>query len=125
MDSGVTLRPARLSDRDAIAALMTQLGYPSTPGDMEGRLARLLAHADYTAVVAESGHDVVALVIVHIEHGLEHDAVDGRILGLVVDDRWRGRGLGKRLVQHMERWCQDRGAGRILLTSANRRADAH
>jgi GNAT superfamily N-acetyltransferase len=122
---GVTLRSADVSDSIAIAALMTELGYPSKAPDIQRRLTRLLAHADYTAVVAESKGEVVGLIIVHLEHGLEYDAVDGRIMGLVVDDRWRGRGLGKHLMQHMERWCQERGAGRVLLTSANRRADAH
>ena len=104
---------------------MTQLGYPSTPQDSERRLKRMLAHADYAGVVAESDDEVVALVLVHLEHGLEYDAIYGRIMGLVVDDRWRGRGLGKQLMQHVERWCKDRGADRIVLTSANRRLDSH
>jgi len=104
---------------------MTQLGYPSTPQDSQRRLTRMLAHADYAGVVAESDDEVVALVLVHLEHGLEYDAIYGRIMGLVVDDRWRGRGLGKQLMQHVERWCKDRGADRIVLTSANRRLDSH
>jgi len=120
-----TFRAAELSDAPAIAALMTQLGYPSTPQDIERRLTRMLAHADYTAVVAESGHDIAGLVLVHIEHGLEYDAVYGRIMGLVVDERWRGRGLGKQLMQQMERWCKGQGADRIVLTSGNQRSDAH
>jgi GNAT superfamily N-acetyltransferase len=28
-------------------------------------------------------------------------------------------------MQYMERWCKDRGADRIVLTSANRRLDSH
>jgi len=121
----VTFRSVQLSDAPAVAALMTQLGYPSTPQDSERRLKRMLAHADYAGVVAESDDEVVALVLVHLEHGLEYDAIYGRIMGLVVDDRWRGRGLGKQLMQHVERWCKDRGADRIVLTSANRRLDSH
>ena len=121
----MTFRSVQLSDAPAVAALMTQLGYPSTPQDSQRRLTRMLAHADYAGVVAESDDEVVALVLVHLEHGLEYDAIYGRIMGLVVDDRWRGRGLGKQLMQHVERWCKDRGADRIVLTSANRRLDSH
>lgn len=121
----VTIRNAGLSDSTAIAALMTQLGYPSTPAEIDTRLTRMLAHPDYTAVVAEDGSDVVGLVLAHLEHGLEYDAIYGRIMGLVIDERWRGRGLGKRLMQHMERWCKEQGASRIVLTSANRRVDSH
>jgi GNAT superfamily N-acetyltransferase len=121
----VILRNAELSDAGAVAALMTQLGYPSTPAQIEPRLTRMLADPDYTAVVAEDGSDVVGLVLVHLEHGLEYDAIYGRIMGLVIDERWRGQGLGKRLMQHMERWCREQGADRIVLTSANRRLDSH
>ena len=121
----VTIRDARLSDAGVIAALMTQLGYPSTPKEIDARLTRMLAHPDYTGVVAESGNEVVALVLVHLEHGLEYDAIYGRIMGLVVDERWRGRGLGKQLMRHTERWCKEQGASRIVLTSANRRIDSH
>ena len=125
MTMDVTLRNAGLSDATAIAALMTQLGYPSTPGQIEPRLTRMLAHPDYTGIVAEDGGDVVGLVLVHLEHGLEYDAIYGRIMGLVIDERSRGRGLGKLLMRHVERWCKDQGADRIVLTSANRRIDSH
>jgi GNAT superfamily N-acetyltransferase len=121
----VTIRDTGIADATAIAALMTQLGYPSTPTQIEARLARMLAHPDYIALVAEAEDGVVALVLVHLEHGLEYDAIYGRIMGLVVDERWRGRGLGKRLMWHVEQWCKAQGAGRIVLTSANRRVDAH
>lgn len=121
----VTLRNAEPADAASLATLMTQLGYPSTPHQIETRLARMLAHYDYTAVVAEAGNEVVALVLVHLEHGLEYDATYGRIMGLVVDEGWRGRGLGKQLMRHMEHWCKAQGADRIVLTSATRRVDSH
>lgn len=121
----MTLRPAGLSDSTTIAALMTQLGYPSTPAQIETRLTRMLEHPDYAAVVADADGEVVALVLIHLERGLEYDAVYGRIMGLVIDERWRGRGLGRELMAYTERWCKDQGAERIVLTSANRRADAH
>jgi GNAT superfamily N-acetyltransferase len=125
MAGDVIIRSAEQADAGPISALMTQLGYPSTPSQIDPRLARMLAHPDYTALVAEAGRDVVALVIVHLEHNLEYDAIYGRIMGLVVDEGWRGRGLGKRLMWHVEQWCKAQGAGRIVLTSANRRVDSH
>ena len=114
-----------------MAGLMTQLGYPSTPIEIERRLARMLPHPDYAAVVAdaESPDDadgaLVGLVLLHFEHGLEYDSAYGRIMGLVIDEKWRGRGLGRQLMDHAEQWCRDRGGDRIVLTSANRRTDSH
>ena len=48
-----------------------------------------------------------------------------RITGLVVVARWRGRGIGRLLMNHMERWCKNRGAHSLILTSGNHRVDAH
>ena len=121
----MTLRPAVLADSQAVAALMTQLGYPAAPIEIERRLARLLAHPDYAAVVAETGGELAGLILLHLEQGLEYDSAYCRVMGLVIDERWRGRGLGRHLMDHAEQWCKDRGGDRVLLTSANRRDDAH
>ena len=129
--SDVPSRAATLSDSPAIASLMTQLGYPSTPLEIERRLERLLSSPDYQTIVAEAPGEpgkiveVVGLVLLHLEYGLEYDAAYGRVMGLVIHEGWRGRGLGRQLMQYAERWCGERGADRIVLTSASRRADAH
>src|SRR5262245_7861960 len=51
---GVTLRQASITDSSRIAGLLTQLGYPTTPAEMEDRLAVLLSHSDYATFVAET-----------------------------------------------------------------------
>jgi hypothetical protein len=48
------IRPATLDDADAIAGLVSMLGYPTTPAAMRARLETLLANADHVTLVAEA-----------------------------------------------------------------------
>jgi GNAT superfamily N-acetyltransferase len=119
------LRGATVSDSAPIAALVTQLGYPTTAPDMKGRLERLLSHPEHAMVVAEASGDIVGMVAAQVGYGLEFNGTCGRITGLVVDSRWRGHGVGRILMEHMEVWCRDHGAHSLILTSGNHRVDAH
>jgi GNAT superfamily N-acetyltransferase len=123
--SVIQLRDAALSDSAAIAALVTQLGYPTAGSEMSGRLARLLADPAQAMIVAEASGDVVGLVSAQVGHALEFDGIYARITAMVVDSQWRGRGVGRRLMGHMETWCRERNALSVILTSGHHRADAH
>src|SRR5262245_35994948 len=122
---GVTLRQASITDSSRIAGLLTQLGYPTTPAEMEDRLAVLLSHSDYATFVAETSGQVVGLVGAYLGLALEFDTRYGRLTGLVVDTDWRGRGLGKALMHHVEHWLRNQGVTYITLTSGNHRVEAH
>ena len=122
---GVHVRGATLFDAEAIAALVTQLGYPTAATDMHGRLEHLLPHPDRTMVVAETAQGIVGMAAAQVGPALEFNGIYGRIDGLVVDARWRGRGLGRLLMVHVEEWCKARGAHSLTLTSGHHRPDAH
>jgi GNAT superfamily N-acetyltransferase len=119
------VRGATLSDVEKIAALVSQLGYQTTADDMRLRLERLLPHPEHIMFVAETSGDVVGLVAAHIGQGLENNDPHARVTGLVVDGHWRGGGVGKMLMEHIESWCRNRGVRNVILTSGNHRVDAH
>ncbi|MGB7538614.1 MAG: GNAT family N-acetyltransferase [Anaerolineales bacterium] len=121
----ITVREASAADSAAIARLVTQLGYPATPAEIEGRLAPILAHPDYAMWVAEVSGRVVGLTGVFIHLALEYDGYYGRLLGLVVDEPYRGKGLGKQLLDQTERWLRERGVDKLTLTSGKQRTEAH
>lgn len=54
------IRTARLSDRQAIAELMTALDYPGTEAFLTQRMCQLLAHPDEALLVALEGERVHA-----------------------------------------------------------------
>jgi GNAT superfamily N-acetyltransferase len=121
----VTIRDAQMSDAPAIAGLVTQLGYPTTPADMTERLTRLLADPRQVISVADVSGTLVGMAGACLEHGIELNGVYGRITAVVVDAAARGRGIGAFLVHQLEGWCRDHGADRMTLTSGNHRPDSH
>lgn len=119
------VRQAEISDATTIASLVTQLGYPTGPDDMVDRLKRALGDPRHTVLVADADGDVVGMGAACIEHCLERDSVQGRVTGLVVDEKARGRGVGAFLMQQIEEWSKEHGADRVTLTSGSYRPAAH
>jgi GNAT superfamily N-acetyltransferase len=121
----VRLRPARLEDASALAALSSQLGYPVSPDTLVGRLERLLPRADQVVLVASQDRDAVIGWI----HGSEQDLLETdrrcEILGLVVDRAHRRQGIGQLLVGAVEQWADARGLTEISVRSNVSRADSH
>jgi GNAT superfamily N-acetyltransferase/gamma-glutamylcyclotransferase (GGCT)/AIG2-like uncharacterized protein YtfP len=124
VDASVTVRDAAPPDVAAIASLVGQLGYPTTSEIMKVRLARMLSLAHHAIFVAESSGAVVGVAGASVDHGIEQDSY-GRLTALAVDEQWRGRGVGKLLVQQVEQWCRERGADRLTLTSGHHRVESH
>jgi N-acetylglutamate synthase-like GNAT family acetyltransferase len=117
----VNVRAATAGDAAAIAALLGQLGYPTAPGAVRARLARL----DAEPLVAEDAGAVVGLAAVQIMHVLEHDAPVARLTALVVRADARRRGVARALLDAVEARARAAGCERLHVTTAERRADAH
>jgi amino-acid N-acetyltransferase len=81
----VDLAPARPEDWPAVRALLTQSKLPLDGLDMR------LEHF----VVARDGHDIVGVA------GLEHYGASALLRSVAVDDRWRGTGIGRLLVDRV------------------------
>ena len=48
--------------------------------------------------------------------GSMYRSVPSAELGIAVLDGWRGQGIGRRLIEHLEKWAAERGVERITLT---------
>jgi GNAT superfamily N-acetyltransferase len=123
MNDEPAIRPMRSGDAPAVAALATQLGYPSAADQVRRRLSKL-GQTDGTAVVAEVEGRVAAWLHVEMRYSLVADR-EAQIMALVVDEGCRGRGIGSALMRHAERWAADHGADTVRVGSRITRTDAH
>ena len=121
----MTVRDATVADAGRLAALMTELGYPTTPDQMTARLTRILADADYSTFVACDGATIAGMIGTRTGPLYEFDEPYGQIMVLVIADGYRRRGVGRLLLEAAEAFFNKRGARFAVVTSANRRADAH
>jgi ribosomal protein S18 acetylase RimI-like enzyme len=121
----IAIRLATLADSEPLARLMTELGYPTSPRQMERRLAAILADASYRTFVACDGATMAGAIGTRVGPMYELDQPYGQIMALVVSGAHRRQGVGAQLVQAAESHFIERGAAVSIVTSANRRADAH
>jgi ribosomal protein S18 acetylase RimI-like enzyme len=120
-----TIRPATPADAERLAALMTELGYPTTPVQMSARLMGILADDDYRTLVAEDDGTVVGAIGTRTGPLYEFDEPYGQIMVLVVAEGDRRSGTGGLLLRAAEASFAERGVRFAVVTSANRRVDAH
>jgi GNAT superfamily N-acetyltransferase len=122
--SDVAVRPATPADAPSVAELLGHLGYPAPADAIPPRLARLRANGDAEALVATLGGDVVGLATVHARDVLHHGAPVVQLTALVVPPDRRCLGIGRTLVDAVQAWAVERGADRLVVTTALHRADA-
>ena len=123
--SEVKIRSVCLDDSSAIACLMSQLGYPTSSDEMKERLAAILPDSDYMTFVAEYEEEVVGVIGVGVNRYYEKNGTYGRLLALVVDEKFKGYGTGASLVAEGERWLKEREVSSIVVNSGKQRSDAH
>ena len=104
---------------------MAQLGHPVAEDLAGRRLAGNDGTGELTILVAEDDSGVCAVVAGNLLTILSDASPVLLISAMIVDSARRGRGLGRQLVNGIERWGRGRGARRCLVTTALQRADAH
>jgi GNAT superfamily N-acetyltransferase len=114
----------RDGDVERVAILLTQLGYPSTPQDIARRFSRIDGRDEQGLFVADDGNSVVGWMHVGAHPYLESDE-SAEILGLVVAEGQRSRGIGAALVSAAEKWAAQHGCHVIRVRSRITRDRAH
>ncbi|WP_329239351.1 GNAT family N-acetyltransferase [Actinoallomurus sp. NBC_01490] len=126
MSTDLVIRRARPDDAAAVAALLADLGYPANGADaVRRRLAMWEREPSGVVLVAEDDARVVGTVAVAAAPFLERDGRWGRIVALVTAAGYRGRGIGRRLVEAAERTAGDLGCVRMEVTSGRHRDGSH
>jgi len=120
----VIVRDARNEDAPQIVALLRYLGHPIETHEVVENLARL-AQLRETPLVAVDGTDIIGLIGFHSTVTVHRVSAVGRITVLVVSEDAHGRGVGRALVESVEKRLRESGCELIEVTSNNKRGDAH
>jgi len=125
MADNLAIREAEPSDASEMAALMCELGYETTPTEMETRLRSIRSMPAYQTLVAVVDGRVCGMIGTSAQASYEHNDSAGRILALVVAPTTRRHGIGRALIAAAEENFVRRGIRRIALDTRLTREDAH
>jgi len=120
----VSIRRLTVEDAEAAAELCSQLGYPTSPGDLRERIEELSRAADRVAFAAVVDGQIVGWIDAAMERHLQSPA-SAVIGGLVVREDMRGLGVGKRLCLEVEEWARSKSVPLVRVRSQIKREDAH
>ncbi|WP_199439858.1 GNAT family N-acetyltransferase [Umezawaea beigongshangensis] len=122
----VIVREAEPADAARATDLLHQLGYPgNSEDDVRLRLRRWAELPASTVLVALVDGRVEGLVAVATIPRFERDGMIGRVVALVVSERCRGTGTGKRLLRAAEGYAAERGCDAVEISSSRHRTGAH
>jgi GNAT superfamily N-acetyltransferase len=118
----MTIRAIDREDVEDFCGLARQLGYQADPAYILSRLEKPVA--DETVLMAFEGERAIGWIDARVSETM----LAGRhaeIVGFVVDEGARHRGVGKALLAAAEAWIRGRGLGRVLVRSNVIRERAH
>ena len=124
-DVDLTIRGPEAGDMEALADLMTQLGYETRASEMEMRMETILANKNYATFVAVSEGKVCGMIGTYTCYTYEHNSPSARILALIVSEKMRGRGVGEALIAAAERDLAQRNIRRVAVNARFERTRAH
>jgi PhnO protein len=124
-DVDVTIRATEAADIEALADLMTQLGYETRASEMQMRMEAILADKHYVTFVAVSKGKVCGMIGTFTCYSYEHNSPSGRILVLVVSEKMRRRGVGHALIAAAEKDLAQKNISRIAVNTRFERKEAH
>lgn len=123
----ILIREYMPDDADSLAALTTEMGYPTTGQEMTDRMALISQHPDYETAVAVAGGEIAGYIGLCKSRFWEQNGHFIRIQALVVKKESRRLGIGQKLVDFAEQRARQTGANMLILNCGNRpeRAAAH
>jgi len=120
----IFIRQITPGDAAEVAALSHQLGYPSTTEQMFQNIKAVLATNDRDAYVAVLDDKIIGWIGVYYSVQLESPPYC-EINGLVIDENFRGKGIGKMLIEKIKQWGKEKGTGKLRLHCNVKRKETH
>ncbi len=113
-----------VDDAGAVNLLSQQLGYPLSIQQTLQNINAVLKSKDHTAFVAVIENKIVGWIGAAQSIMLEvmpHCEING----LVIDEHYRGKGVGRLLIEKVKQWAKGKGNDSIRLHCNVKRTAAH
>lgn len=121
----ITIREALPEDYKRICDInRTALGYDYPEEKTLDNLKLILSMPADKIFVALYGSELAGYVQASGYECTYSDSLKN-ILALAVDEKYRGKGIGRRLLEEAEGWAKESGSSGVRLTSGFERKDAH
>ena len=120
----ITVRDADASDAARLVELIIALGHSIEEADVSRNL-ETLAQNGVLPLVATDGDQVIGMCGISAMVTVHRPAPVGRVSVMIVDEAYRGRGIGALLMAEAEKRLAERGCKIIEVTSNVRRDRAH
>lgn len=120
----INIRQAAPPDAPGITELSRQLGYPLSQEQILKNLLAVISDKDHDAFVAIYKDQVVGWI------GLAHVIMIEmtpfcEINGLVIDEQYRGKGVGKSLIEKAKQWGKEKGNDKLRVRCNVKRKETH
>ncbi|WP_370606139.1 GNAT family N-acetyltransferase [Pantoea ananatis] len=117
------IRTAELGDAPSLHELFIQLGYQTKPDDLCSKINGI--GESFNVLVAEFNEKICGVIVVNFICPVHEDGLWAIISALVIDESYRGKGLGKKLLTTSEQLALEKKCSRIELASGEKRIRAH
>jgi len=119
------IRQATIHDVRDIQSLLAQLGYPDLTQKEVAQNIQSYSQEGYRLLVAEVDKKVIAFIALHWFDLMHWKGKMGRITAFCVDEHYRSKGIGKKLMVETEKLLFDLGCVKLEVTSNERRKRTH
>jgi GNAT superfamily N-acetyltransferase len=120
----IFIRSISERDAEAINALSTQLGYTMPIEQTLANIRSVLGTTGHNAFVDIFENRIIGWIGVAEALQIE-SAPFCEIRGLIVDERYRGQGIGKLLIEKVKQWSKETGNKTLRLRCNMIRKEAH
>jgi len=124
MKDEIIIREAKTKDSEAIAKLGVQLGKEVTTEKITKRLKEMEDDDLQKTFVAEEVGNILGWINITAYNELL-SGTQARMNGLVVDINTRGKGIGRKLMERVEKWAIEKGSKSMKFNSNTKRTEAH
>lgn len=104
--------------------MIEQLGYSGDVEKAKTILTGVLSQQDYGVFVGTTDEKVIGWIQLHLVISLEIGTY-AEIMGLVVNDHYRGQGVGRLLVKEATDWARSLGCCRLRVRCNVIRTESH